>query len=224
MPRYAIAINLLTKALGERLWENGLIVFTFANDIVSLAKTDHRETSKYFRERTDKFSKKIKTFLQEGVRLSPELVDKVKVATAGHPKKPLLPSINEDSTSISLNDSSDIHWLSNLWLKALSKTKHEAQPAMIKLNLHRMNTRKKEYTVEEILETSSEIIEMQPIILAQKGAEIGKRIGDSGERIGTAIGREVGKNESINVFVHMLIKLAQEHGLLEIIVSAKPCQ
>ena len=205
----AIAMNRISRALGERVWKNGLIVFTFANDVVTMAEAKRVETTKYFRAWTDKLVKKIKTFLQEEVRLPPELVTDLTVVPAGHPNQPLLPSIDEPSSS-----GSDIHWLSNLWLKALRRTRHDAQPAITKLNFHRILTKEKEYSLQELLDTAAEIIGIQPIILSLKGAEICKELGDDGERIGSAIGRRVATYRSEDILGKVLNTLAVEHGII----------
>lgn len=205
----AVAISRLSKALGERLWRNGLIVFTFANDIVTMAKAKRVETTKFFRNWTEKFSEKFKTFLQEEVNLPLELVDKVAVVPTGHSKQPFLPSLDPSSLN-------DIHWLSDLWLKALRRTRHDSQPAIVKLNFHRIVTKNKEYTVEEMLDTATELIVIQPIMLSQKGAEICKELGDGGERIGSAVGRTVtvAQYRKEDIIRQVLINLAREHGIV----------
>ncbi len=189
----ATAMNRLTKALGDQLWVNGMIVLTFANDTVSMAEDRDENVTEYFQKKYMQMAKGLRKFLQDVVKVPVEIAKNVPIVCAGHGKQPKLPSIAPEHLEASVY--TDTHWLSFLWLKALRRTKLSAQPAMIKINLHRIRN-KKEYSIEEMADTVSEIIEMQPIMLRQQGADMLKDLGERGEKIGQLVGEIVGRREA----------------------------
>ncbi len=208
----AIAMNRLTKALGDQLWVNGMFVLTFANDLVSMAEDRDENVPEYFQKKYVQMAKELRAFLQDIVKLPAGIVTNVPIVCAGCAKKPKLPSIAPEHLEASVH--TDTHWLSFLWIKALRRTKPSAQPAMIKVNLHRLSENK-EYSIEEMRDSTCEIIEMQPIMLGQQGAEIMKGLGEGGEKIGKVIGEDAGRRSgehialayNLNLLLSLLIDL-----------------
>ena len=171
-----VAMRRLTKALGMDLWKNGLIVFTFANDVIEMVK--HKlNPSESFRKQFEKASEKLRVFLQDEIKLDPEIVSEVTIVCAGYNTTPTLPSV---STQVP----DDIHWLSYLWLKALYKTKLRAQPALVKLNVGRIKS--EEYFAEEKQQATSEITDFPPIMLNKAGKIFGQVVGS--EELGAVVG------------------------------------
>ena len=212
----AVAMKRLFKALGTRLWANGIIVLTFANDLIGIAREQEIDVAPYFQDRFKKITRKIRDFLRDEVKIQSEIANNVTIVCAGHIRKPLLPSISDEDLASST--ARDIHWLSYIWLRALHRTKLTAQPAMIKLNLHRILRNVSEYSPDEMADTVSEIIEMQPIMLGQQGAEIGKEFGEAGEDIGLAIGETAGRHAAVSLGIRLVIllifDLAIKHGIV----------
>ena len=68
-----------------------------------------------------------------------------------------------------------------------------AQPAMMKINFHRIIDKPEEVREEDV----NKFVQEQPIIFSERGAEIGKKYGES--RIGEAIGLSLGKRASVEV-------------------------
>ncbi len=209
----ALAMNRLTKALGNQLWVNGVIVLTFANDIVTMAEDKDENVPEYFQKKYVQMSKGLRAFLQNVVKVPAETAKNVPIVCAGYRNQLKLPSIAPEHLEASVH--TDSHWLSFLWLKALRRTKLSSQPAMIKINLHRIRE-KNEYSTDEMADTASEIIEMQPIMLGQQGAEILKGLGEHGEKIGQIVGEVVGRRAathtaaqvSMSMLLHLLRDLA----------------
>ena len=187
-----IALKTIHKALGNQLWTKGLIVLTFANDMVEMAKAKKAaDVRKFFKESYDKICGKIRTFLRNEVKIDSE---NIAIVCAGHSTDPILPNVLNEPTI-------EVHWLSNLWLKAVHKTQLCAKPAMVKLNLGRLKN-KDNFFLEEKMQAVSELAELQPIMLSHVGARIGQRVlqeaGGSGA-IGSLVGETAGQQLASNI-------------------------
>ncbi len=138
-------------ALGPNMWHNVIIVLTFANiaeSMIAECKVDDSDSTlidvkiqKIFRDDVESSISAIRTVLIESVGLSQKLAESIPIVLAGYSTDPAtLPKY-----SGGICDGKRYHWLSDLWLKALQVTKLDAQPAMIKLNEHRMAESQMEY-------------------------------------------------------------------------------
>lgn len=185
------------KALGPNMWHNVIIVLTFANIVESMAKYkfDKSDLSpvdikieKIFKEEFESAVKAIRTILIDSVGLSKKLAESVPIVPAGYCTDPAtLPVYKKSDTC----DGKRYYWLSDLWLKALSVTKLDAQPAMIKLNENRMVESRKEYD-GQLHATKSAIAKQMPLIFGAKGAQVGKRMYSIFSGFGTTMGALTG--------------------------------
>ena len=162
-----VAMKKLTDTLGQDIWENAIIVLTFANDISEEAIAKHgdeqKKIQKDFMKSLKKWRKEIKGKLQEVVGLPKEQAERVDVLPAGYRTDPKLP-IKESP-----------FWLTKLWLRALLATKSRAQPAMIKINRHRFKTLEDEGSEEAKDDaTQKEMEKGQDLIFENKGMEFGE--------------------------------------------------
>ena len=131
-----IGIKELTECVGPDVWKNAMFVLTFANEVPSEPKPRgwiERFTFGYFRasddsERKEKFKsllaeweEAIPKFLRDKVILPKELASGISIVPAGY-------------GNLSPPDRTD--WFSEFWFTALSKSKDEAQPAFMDIDLH----------------------------------------------------------------------------------------
>ena len=124
------------------------------------------------------------------------------IIPAGHKNKPLLP----DSASVA----GESHWLSRVWLKALGVTKPQAQLALIKLNLHRIQMNESEY--EHDGDIFGQLISKHKLVFSEKGADIGKSLGiPAGEIVGELAGFLTGRESFLDSLV---LHLAARAGIL----------
>lgn len=84
-------------------------------------------------------------------------------------------------------------WLSPFWFGALYAMKPMAQPAMVKMNAHRIIHDPDEVREEDM----AKFIYEQPLIFSERGAEVGKIYGES--KVGEAIGLRIGTLHVITV-------------------------
>jgi len=115
-------------------------------------------------------------------------------------------------------------WLSPLWFGALYAMKPMAQPAMLKINYQRIIENPEEVKEEDV----NKFVHEQPLIFAKRGAEIGKKYGESkiGEAIGLSIGDDVAEDIQIGVQIAAeLHRIASQKdnfsGVLIIFVGGK---
>ena len=169
----SIAMQKLSQpaCLGPNMWHNTIIVLTFANLAAKKGKyhTDASPQSmqKFFQDEFKASEHAVKKRLIHDVGLSDRFVESIPIVVAGYRTTPQLPDLTT-------SDGETFYWLSELWLKALSVTKLDAQPALIKLNENRMTLNKQEYEgIDQ--DTRKALVDRMPLIFAEKGAEIGRR-------------------------------------------------
>lgn len=202
------AMSLLTSTLGPALWENAMIVLTYGNEVVSIGEDkfgdSNHDIQAYFQKTFNKWITRLGECLNRNLQLTQEMVNKVSIVPAGHYCTPYLPNTELKSTV------TQTHWLSDLWLKSLHRTKLDAQPAMIKLNLYRMKMKREDYGLVD--EMRSKVLEVQPSMYAKKGSEIGKKNLKIPEA--ETIGKLVGRVEGANITASILLKLAEENQII----------
>ena len=171
----SIAMQKLSQqaCLGPNMWHNTIIVLTFANVVAKKGKyqkdTSRQGMQEFFQAEFKASVYAVKNRLIHDVGLSASLVDSIPIVVAGYRTIPQLPDLTTSDGEI-------FYWLSELWLKALSVTKLDAQPAMIKLNENRMAINQQEYAGSALLDTRKALVDQMPLIFAEKGAEIGRQI------------------------------------------------
>ena len=200
------AIKLLNETFGHDMWKNTVFLLTFANDVVELAKLeaydDPEKQQKYFDKQLQSWEALIRERLCTTVEVPNDIVKKMIIIPAGHKNKPLLP----DSASVA----GESHWLSRVWLKALGVTKPQAQLALIKLNLHRIQMNESEY--EHDGDIFGQLISKHKLVFSEKGADIGKSLGiPAGEIVGELAGFLTGRESFLDSLV---LHLAARAGIL----------
>ncbi len=209
----------LTITLGPQIWKNAIVVLTFANDVIemtSLNTDSEEEAHDQFVQDIDEWATLIHGYLRTKVGLGKELADCVPVVPAGVPEVPTLP----DRYSTTKKS----YWLSELWLKALKVTALKAQPALLRINIYRMQSTRDEYAGKE--ERSAEAVAASvPLMFKEKGASIGEeilaavgsRVGPRTEqlagRIGNSSGRLVGSEYGNLQALLLLIKLKRNFSV-----------
>lgn len=190
------AMHILTDTLGMGMWSNTIFVLSFANDVVDTGVEDldlaGKELEDHFNKKLTNWTERLRQTLEHELMIPEYIAKGVKVIPAGYHKSPQL-----------IEKSGD-YWLSKLWMAALYTAKSEAQPALIKINEHRLKS------AEEIGQVSieQELIIAQPIIFAEKGAEIGARHGVP--QLGALEGFETG----IEISVRLLLDLGMNNKFI----------
>ena len=190
------AMHILTDTLGMGMWSNTIFVLSFANDVVDTGVEDldlaGKELEDHFNKKLTNWTERLRQTLEHELMIPEYIAKGVKVIPAGYHKSPQL-----------IEKSGD-YWLSKLWMAALYTAKSEAQPALIKINEHRLKS------AEEIGQASieQELIIAQPIIFAEKGAEIGARHGVP--QLGALEGFETG----IEISVRLLLDLGMNNKFI----------
>ena len=190
------AMHILTDTLGMGMWSNTIFILSFANDVVDTGVEDldlaGKELEDHFNKKLTNWTERLRQTLEHELMIPEYIAKGVKVIPAGYHKSPQL-----------IEKSGD-YWLSKLWMAALYTAKSEAQPALIKINEHRLKS------AEEIGQASieQELIIAQPIIFAEKGAEIGARHGVP--QLGALEGFETG----IEISVRLLLDLGMNNKFI----------
>lgn len=172
------AIKKLTESLGKEMWENALFVLTFANlaedSDSQILDADDEEKTKLFQDKIQLWKNKLAGALVEEAGLDEETANGIIVVPAGHANVPALLDRH--------------HWLSPFWFATVHAMKPRAQPAMIKLNTHRIVENPKEVRSEDL----QKFVHEQPIIFSERGALIGAKHGEReiGKEIGSAMGND----------------------------------
>ena len=196
----AMQILSTPEVFGPNMWHNTIIVLTFANISEAMAHFQidaskpspiEAKVQEQLKATYDSAVSAIQSILIESVCLSKKLANSIPIAPAGYKKdSPTLPKCD-----CKIMDGKRFYWLSNLWLAALRVTKLDAQPAMIKLNEHRLAESREEYE-GRYYSTKADIADQMPLIFGAKGAEIGKklyhRLFGAGTTLGTAAGIGLG--------------------------------
>ena len=199
------AMRLLTQTFGEEFWKNAIFMLTFANDILDdaeLESDDPKEQQQYFNKQLEDWESLLRDRLQTNVGLPKELVQDIIIVPAGHCNQPQLPDAGSTE--------GESHWLSRIWLKALSATKPRAQLALIKLNIHRIRTNQKDYKHDGDIE--GELVSKHRLIFTQQGADFGKQLGVPN---GVLVGEVAGFISGLNSFVDSLVMhIALKSGII----------
>ena len=188
------AMQILSQpnALGPNMWYNTIIVLTFANITETLFREDLDESDplriemqaqEKFRIDYQSSASAIQNILINVIGLPEELAYSIPIVPAGYKTSAMLLKYDSDTAT-----GERYFWLSNLWLKALSVTKLNAKPAMIKLNEHRMAENPAEYQGRLKL-AKAEIANQMPLIFGEKGAELGN---DTFRKLGVTLGTTTG--------------------------------
>ena len=170
----------LTEKLGKDIWNNTVLVLTCANKFIiskrsSMPKTDdlQKEITRIFNERLEMWKEKLQSCFKKTLNLPIETVMKLPIMPAGRKGLPVL-----------LNGLSP--WLSDLWMESLLVTKQAAQPALIKMNFHRLKNTTDILSDDEF----KKLLEREFIIINDKAGEIGKLIkaDEAANSVGTVAG------------------------------------
>ena len=170
------AIKKLTDALGKEVWKHSLVVLTFANSFIGDAGDRCNTTDEIkaeFSSRMEEWRGIVHGVLEKEVELDTKVIQQIKILPAGHYKKPHL-----------FSDSSP--WLSDLWLESVKTAKLEAQPALVKVNEHRLK-----HADKFDARSFKDLLFQQPLMFAEMGHKLGARLGIP-ERIAKGIGVQEG--------------------------------
>ena len=198
-----VAMQKLTGVFGKSVWENAIFILTFANLLVEtdsrLLEAEDGEKPVIFKDKLAEWKSELTAALIRDVGVDEAVASNIDVVPAGYPNDPAL--LDRD------------HWLSPVWFAALYAMKPLAQPAMMKLNFHRIVDNPDEIRKEDL----DKFIHEHPVIFSKRGAEIGKKYGES--RVGQAIGLAVGEKASVQCKIavqihHAVSELAQQLGKL----------
>ena len=179
-----VAMTKLTQVFGERMWKNAMFVLTFANlaedlDSRILEADDDEERIRLFQEKLRLWKETLTDALINDVGVDKAIARRIQVVPAGHASIPEL--IDRPQ------------WLSPIWFTALYAMNSRAQPAMVKLNYHRIVDKPDEIRDEDL----KNFIEKQPLIFSQRGELIGEKFGASGR--GKVIGSMLGDDTSAEI-------------------------
>ena len=204
------------SALGGNMWQNTIIVLTFANVAEKKGRYEEDKSpqgrQKFFQEEFEASKLAIKERLIHDVGLSASLVETIPIVPAGYRTTPQLPDLTT-------SDGNMVYWLSELWIKALSVTKLDAQPAMIKLNENRMIADQQQY---EGSGAKKELANQLPLVFAKKGAKIGSELSHipfksvAGSVAGVAFGHYMSMGLLSNLAAKNKILTAEEYENLKL--------
>ena len=188
-----VAMQKLTRVFGKGLWKNAIFVLTYANliedtDSVFLDAEDGQKPE-LFQSKVKLWKESISEALIKDVGVDEAVANRIDVVPAGHSSNPAL--LDRD------------HWLSPVWFTALYAMKPAAQPAMMKINYHRIVDSPDEVREEDV----EKFIHEHPIIFSKQGAEIGEKYGESkvGQAIGLATGNKLSAHAKIAIQLHQLL-------------------
>lgn len=190
------AMHILNDNLGMAMWKNAIFVLSFANDIVDTGEEElgltGKELEDHFYKKVEDWTQRLRQTLEHELGVPEDIAQCVKVIPAGY------------HTSPQLIEKSGEYWLSKLWIAALYASKSKAQPALIKINQHRLKT--KEEIGQQNIE--KELLIAQPIIFAGKGAEFGAEHGMP--QLGALEGFEAG----IDISTRLLLELGLQNKFI----------
>ena len=137
-----------TEAFGEEVWRHTVFAMTFANMVVPVRSKDDPQAKKdFFDERLKLWTEELEKALREA-GVTKEIVEKVNIVPVGYYNDPTLPNGQEN-------------WLTVFWLVCLQAMKKQAQPALLKVNLNRLQS----VQVLEPTESYSLPFYRQPIVV-----------------------------------------------------------
>ena len=185
-------MQIMTEELGEHFWDNTVIVLTFANRVVACGRYKVRDKSEeamqeYFAEQLSLWTETLRSYLKESVKLSDDLVQRIKIIPTGTTSMPKLP------------DPDGANWMSKLFIESLSVTKSRAQPALIRLNAHRLVTNVTD--TKDELYIKDRLLYEQPLILAKRGQEYGALYDSSTAEQGWVFGVTKGVTQGLGLCV-----------------------
>ena len=148
------AIRTITNAFGHEIWENALIVLTFANMYeyrlqITMGPKDLQEK---FNEKVQEWKEKVVAELVE-MKVDKAITDKVPIQPAGFHRQLHLPGYD--------------HWLSLLWARTFAAVKDSSKPILLAVNMERFTTKDK---VPE--KTAEKKLENQPIVTTPTFKEV----------------------------------------------------
>ena len=191
-----VAMKKLTSAFGKDMWKHAIFILTFANVLedvdIALLDAEDGQKSVLFEGKIAEWERVLKEALVEDVGVDEAVVKNISVVPAGYTQPNLL---DRD------------YWLSPVWFEALYAMKPMAQPAMMKMNFHRIVRNPEEIRKEDF----EKFIHQHPVIFSKRGADIGKKYGES--KIGEAIG--LAEGQELSVHCEMAINLLQLFSVLE---------
>ena len=183
------AMHILNDELSMAMWENAIFVLSFANDVVDGGEEDlgltGKELEDHFNTKLTDWTERLHQTLEHELGVPDFLAQRVRVIPAGY------------HTAPELIEKSGDFWLSKLWMGALYAAKSKAQPALIKINEHRLKT------LEDVGQDGIEkdLLIAQPIIFAEKGAELGAQFGMP--QLGALHGFEAGLDISTRLLLEL---------------------
>lgn len=177
----------LTEKLGKEIWNNAVFILTCANRFITAKKSTFPETEEsdvkikdIFYKRLEEWKRVVRKCLQDKLHLPTETIEKLPILPAGRKRPPLL-----------LKGEFESAWLSKLWMESLLVTKHDAQPALIKMNLQRLTTASDIHSAKEF----SELLKKERIIIEDRAVEFGKEV--CAEQAGRQVGRLTGERKCL---------------------------
>lgn len=188
-----VAMQKLTRVFGKGLWENAFFVLTYANLIEDtdseFLDAEDGQKPELFQSKIQLWKESISEALIKDVGVDEAVAKRIDVVPAGYSNQPGL--LDRD------------HWLSPVWFTALYAMKPAAQPAMMKINFHRIFNNPDEVREEDV----EKFIHEHPVIFSKQGAEIGKKYGESkvGQAIGLAAGNKLSAHAKIAIQLHKLL-------------------
>ena len=159
-------------------------------------KLRKEKVPRFFSDKLREWRESIVQFIQSELKFPATFAEEMSVMPAGLICKPKLPDLDSKT--------GESYWLTELWLKALYKTKLNAQPAMIKINTHRMTVKPNEY--EGSAKSKEQFLDDMPLVFSEKGAEMGSNFGPAGRYCGAAIGFSYGVSKSLFLLLKLAIK------------------
>ena len=113
----------LTERAGEHIWNNAMIVLTFANKVVP--EDPDVDPKKHFQSVLDTWNSKIQTQFQRRLNLSEEIIRDIAIVPTGYRNKP---------------PPDRVDWFSQFWGEAWLTVKEGARSNLASINFHRMTT------------------------------------------------------------------------------------
>ncbi len=169
------AIKLITKALGPTIWENAVIILTYANVFerrLSDQGKNKIEKKDCFQEKINEWEAAARDSLRDA-GVPNEIAQNVTAIPVGFAKKPHLVCQK--------------YWLSNFWTESLSKMKEKAQAAMVKMSNDRFRN-------EEDIKPDDfdKDISDQPIVFKMLDKAVAAGAASAGAIVGMTTGALIG--------------------------------
>lgn len=202
----------LTKKLGIKIWDNAVIILTFANRYIIKLKQQcsnpaESELKTAFEEGLEMWKRQIAQELRKNLSLEDEVLKHIPIVPSGKRGRP---TFFEGYRP----------WLIDLWIESLLAMKKDAQPALLKMSVDRLK-RKCDIKSEEAFQ---ELLKKEYIIISDMAKELGSKLNanEAGLTVGEKCGARVTKTHSIKR------KICLIEGVLDVEVffpegSDKPC-